>query len=153
MTLTGAVAFLKDQAIPFEAVEYDHHEKGALFASQAIGVPLAQTIKTLMVEFTPKAHLVVLMPGNKRVPFKKLARLRGAKRAFMADTRTAERLSGYLIGGISPFQMRVPVAQVIDAEVLAFDRVAINGGKRGLMLIMKPSDIVRATGAEPMDLS
>jgi len=151
--LTRAVTFLKSQGIPFETAEYQDDEKGAVFASQAIGVPLEKTIKTLMVEFTPKAYLVALVPGSKRVPFKKLARLRGAKRAFMADSATAERLSGYLIGGISPFAMTRELPLVIDAELLAFDRVAINGGKRGLMLIMKPSDILKATGAQPMGLS
>jgi Cys-tRNA(Pro)/Cys-tRNA(Cys) deacylase len=132
--------------------EYDPEEKGAVFASQAIGVPLEKTIKTLMVEFIPKAHLVVLMPGTKKIPFKKLAQIRGAKRAFMANEATAERLSGYLIGGISPFAMtrRLPVA--MDASLLAFDRVAVNGGRRGLMVIMDPLDILEATGAKPVDL-
>ena len=150
--MTRAVAFLKSQEISFETAEYDHDEKGAVFASQAIGVPLEKTIKTLMVEFTPTAHLVVLMPGTKKIPFKQLARIWGAKRAFMANEATAEGLSGYLVGGISPFAMtkRLPVA--MDAGLLAFDRVAVNGGKRGLMVIMDPSDILKVTGAEPVDL-
>lgn len=150
--MTRAISFLKSHDISFETSEYDHNEKGAVFASQAIGVPLEKTIKTLMVEFTPKAHLVVLMPGTKKIPFKKLAQIRGAKRAFMANEATAERLSGYLVGGISPFAMtkRLPVA--MDAGLLAFDRVAVNGGKRGLMVIMNPLDIMKVTGAEPVDL-
>jgi len=150
--LTRAIAFLESQDIYFETSEYDHDEKGAVFASQAIGVPLERTIKTLMGEFTPKAHLVFFMPGPKKIPFKRLAQIRRVKRAFMANEATAERLSGYLIGGISPFAMtkRIPVA--IDASLLAFDRVAVNGGKRGLMVIMDPSDIMKVTGAEPVDL-
>jgi Cys-tRNA(Pro)/Cys-tRNA(Cys) deacylase len=150
--LTRAVKFLKSQNISFETAEYEHHEKGAVFASRAIGVPLEKTVKTLMVEFTPKAYLVVLMPGTKKVPFKKLARIHGAKRAFMADEATAERLSGYLIGGISPFAMTKRLPLAMDAGLLAFDRVAVNGGRRGLMLIMDPSDILKVTRAEPVDL-
>ena len=150
--MTRAISFLKSHDVSFETSEYDHNEKGAVFASQAIGVPLEKTIKTLMVEFTPKAHLVVLMPGTKKIPFKKLAQIRGAKRAFMAKEATAERLSGYLVGGISPFAMAKPLPVAMDAGLLAFDRVAVNGGKRGLMVIMNPSDIMRVTGAEPVDL-
>jgi len=150
--LTRAIQLLKSQDISFETSEYDHDEKGAVFASQAIGVPLEKTIKTLMVEFTPKAHLVVLMPGTKKIPFKKLAQIQGAKRAFMANEATAERLSGYLVGGISPFAMTMRLPTAMDASLLAFDRVAVNGGKRGLMVIMAPSDILRVTGAAPVDL-
>ena len=150
--MTRAISFLKSHHISFETSEYDPDEKGAVFASQAIGVPLEKTIKTLMVEFTPKAHLVVLMPGTKKIPFKKLAQIRGAKRAFMANEATAERLSGYLVGGISPFAMTKQLPVAMDAGLLTFDRVAVNGGKRGLMVIMKPSDIMKVTGAEPVDL-
>ena len=150
--MTRATEFLRNQDIPFEIAEYEPLEKGAVFASQAIGVPLEKTIKTLVVELSPKAYVVVLMPGNKSIPFKKLARICGVKRAAMVDAATAERLSGYLVGGISPFAMRHRLPSLIDAELLAFDSVSINGGKRGLMLIMSPSDILKVTAAEPVDL-
>ena len=133
-------------------VEYEHLEKGAQFASQAIGMPVEQTIKTLVVELSPKGYLVVLVPGSKSVSFKRLAKSRGVKRAAMVRTDMAERLTGYLVGGISPFGTKKPLEVVMDAGLLGFDKVAINAGKRGVMLIMNPEDIVWATEAALIDL-
>jgi Cys-tRNA(Pro)/Cys-tRNA(Cys) deacylase len=150
--LTPAIRFLKEQGISFEVSEYDHLEKGARFASEALCIPVETTIKTLMVEVSPQGYLVLLMPGNKTVPFKKLAKKRKAKRAAMASPAEAQRLTGYMVGGISPFGMKRRLPVLIEAGLLAFDRVAINGGSRGVMLIMSPSDILKAVGAEPIDL-
>jgi Cys-tRNA(Pro)/Cys-tRNA(Cys) deacylase len=150
--LTPAIQFLSAKDIPFEVVEYEHLEKGAQFASQAIGMPVEQTIKTLVVELSQKGYLVVLVPGSKSVSFKKLAKSRGVKRAAMVRTDMAERLTGYLVGGISPFGTKKPLEVVMDAGLLGFDKVAINAGKRGVMLIMNPEDIVWATEATLIDL-
>ena len=151
-TLTRAVQLLKERGISFEVAEYEHVEKGALFASEAIGMPGEQTIKTLVVEFATNEHCVVLMPGSKTVRFKKLAKTRGVKKAGMVDPATAERLTGYPVGGISPFGMKQHLRVMIDAGLLLFDKVAINGGRRGLMLIMNPADILQVTEAEPIEL-
>jgi Cys-tRNA(Pro)/Cys-tRNA(Cys) deacylase len=150
--LTRAVQFLKEQGIFFEVAEYEHVEKGAVFASEAIGMPIEQTIKSLVVGLAQKGYLVVLIPGSKTISFKKLAKACGAKKAGMADPVTAERLTGYKVGGVSPFGMKQRLRVMIEAGLLAFDKVAINGGKRGLMLIMSPADILKATDAEPIEL-
>jgi len=131
---------------------YEHLEKGAVFASEAIGIPVEQTIKSLVVEVSKQNCFVVLMPGSKTISLKKLAKTFGAKRAEMAHPAVAERITGYLVGGISPFGMRQRLRVIIDTALLSFDKVAINGGKRGLMLIMNPMDILKATGAEPVEL-
>lgn len=151
-TLTRAVQLLKELGISFVVAEYEHVEKGALFASEAIEMPGEQTIKTLVVEFGTNEYFVVLMPGSKIVPFKKLAKTRGVKKAGMVDPATAERLTGYQVGGISPFGMKQHLRVIIDAGLLAFDKVAINGGRRGLMLVMSPADIQKVTEAEPIEL-
>ncbi len=70
----------------------------------------------------------------------------------MADAAVAERLTGYPVGGISPFGMKQRLRVIIDAGLLVFDKVAINGGKRGLMLIMSPADILKVTDAKPIEL-
>jgi Cys-tRNA(Pro)/Cys-tRNA(Cys) deacylase len=150
--LTRAVQFLKKRGVVFETLEYGHLEKGALFASEAIGMPLEQTVKTLVVQVDKKGYVALLMPGTKKVALKKLAKSYGEKRAAMVDSVTAERLTGYVVGGISPFAMKQGLPVVIDRGLLGFDRVAINGGKRGLMLIMSPGDIVKVTDAEPAEL-
>jgi Cys-tRNA(Pro)/Cys-tRNA(Cys) deacylase len=150
--MTRAVRFLKRRNVSFEIVEYGHLEKGALFASQAIGMPLGQTVKTLVVEMGKKRYVALLMPGTKKVALKRLAKSYGEKRAAMVDSDTAERLTGYVVGGISPFAMKQTLPVVIDRGLLGFDRVAINGGKRGLMLVMNPVDILKLTDAEPAEL-
>lgn len=152
VTLTRAIQFLKKQGIFFKTAKYEHMEKGAVFASESIGMPIEQTIKSLVVEVRKQNYLVVLMPGSKTISFKKLAKACGAKKAEMADPAAAERLTGYLVGGISPFGMKQRLRVIIDTGLLSFDKVAINGGKRGLMLIMNPADILKVTGAEPVGL-
>lgn len=97
-------------------------------------------------------YFVLLVPGSKTVPFKKLAKTRRAKKAGMVDPATAERLTGYQVGGISPFGMKQRLRVMIDAGLLSFDKVAINGGMRGLMLVMSPADILKVTDAEPIEL-
>lgn len=150
--MTRAVEFLKRLNVSFEIVEYGHLEKGALFASEAIGMPLEQTVKTLVVEIGKKEYVTLLMPGTKKVALKKLAKSYGEKTAAMVDSDTAERLTGYVIGGISPFAMKQRLRVVIDKGLLEFDRVAINGGKKGVMLIISPKDILKVTDAEPAEL-
>ena len=115
-------------------------------------MPLEQTIKTLVIEVSERGHLVVLIPGSKTISFKRLARALRVKRAAMVHTTMAERLTGYAIGGISPFGMKQALPVLMDAELLSSEKLAINGGKRGLMLIMDPSDILKATGAKPIEL-
>ncbi len=150
---TRAANFLKQKGIPFEIIEYGHEEKGAKFASQAIGFPLERTIKTLVTDLGDKKYALVLMPGDKQLSLKYLAKVFAVKKAAMADTSAAERLTGYLVGGISPFGTRQKLPAVMEQSLLNFDKVAINGGQRGVMLILKPDDIVKALGCEVSDLA
>ncbi len=150
--MTRAVKYLEKRGIPYTVMEYEHLEKGAMFASRAIGVAPERTAKTLIVQLSVRGYMVILMPGNKSIPFKELAKAYDVKRASMVDTGTAERLSGYQIGGISPFGMSQSMPAAIDLDLLAFNTIAVNGGKRGVMLIMSPLDIIDVTGAEAVRL-
>ena len=138
---TRAIAFLTQKKIPFKVVAYTHTEKGAEFAARAVGFPLAQTIKTLVADLGGKQYRLVLMPGDREVSMKKLARACGVKRAAMADTATAERLTGYLVGGISPFATRQKLAVLMDESLTVHREVMINAGQRGLLLKMATGDI------------
>ena len=138
---TRAIQFLKQNKIPFEVISYDHAQKGAKFAAKATGYPLEATVKTLVVDLGKNLHTLVLMPGNKQLSMKRLAKVCGVKRAAMVDIPTAERLTGYLVGGISPFGIKKKIPVVMDDGVLKFDRILINAGQRGTMLIMDPADI------------
>jgi Cys-tRNA(Pro)/Cys-tRNA(Cys) deacylase len=144
---TRAVQFLRQKKIPFEIIKYDHGEKGAEFAAAAIGFPLEATVKTLVVDLGEKQYTLVLMPGDRQLSMKRLAKVCGVKRAAMGDTRTAERITGYLVGGISPFGTKQKLPVVMEAKILSFGKVLINAGQRGTMLMMAPADIRTALAA------
>lgn len=150
---TRAIQWLKQKKVPFEIVKYDHRQKGAEFAAQAVGFPLAQTIKTLVTDPGDHRCVLVLMPGDRQLSMKKLAGVLGVKKAELADTATAERLTGYLVGGISPFGTRKPLPVIIEAGLTEHPQVMINAGQRGSMLKMVPSDIIRTLKARVADLA
>ena len=138
---TRAVQYLKQKKIPFKVVRYDHAEKGAEFAASATGYPLEATVKTLVVNLGEKHYSLVLVPGDRPVSMKLLAKACGVKRAAMVDIPTAERITGYLVGGISPFGIKKKIPVVMDEGTLGFEKILINAGQRGAMLMMDPIDI------------
>ncbi len=150
---TRAIRFLKQKGIHFQVVEYIHDVKGAAFAAEAMGFPIERTSKTLIVNMGRKGNVIILMPGDKNINLKRLAEAFSVKRAAMADMATAERLTGYLVGGISPFGTKQDLPVVMEAGLLKFDKVAINGGKRGFMLIMDPKDILLAVNGDVLDFT
>ena len=139
---THAIRYLKQKKAPFEIVKYEHEEKGAEFAARASGYPLERTVKTLVVDLGDRQYSLVLMPGDKQLSMKRLAKLCGVKRAAMADSRTAERITGYLVGGISPFGTKQKLRVVMEESILNFEMVLINAGQRGTMLKIAP-EIIR----------
>jgi Cys-tRNA(Pro)/Cys-tRNA(Cys) deacylase len=140
---TPAIRFLKQRRQPFEVVSYEHLEKGAEFAARATGFQLSRTIKTLVVAVVPARHLLVLVPGDRQLDLRRLARALDARKAAMADPATAERLTGYHVGGISPFGVRQALPVVMERAILASEEVLVNGGRRGVMLKMSPA-VIRA---------
>lgn len=150
---TRAILFLKQRRIPFEAVHYEHLEKGAEFAARATGFPLERTVKTLVVGIGAHRHALVLLSGGRQLDMRRLAQALSVKRAEMADAATAERLTGYHVGGISPFGTRQPLPVVMDAPLMSSDEVLINAGQRGVMLRMSPMDIHAALDCIAADVS
>jgi Cys-tRNA(Pro)/Cys-tRNA(Cys) deacylase len=140
---TRAIKYLKQKNISFDVVRYTHAEKGAEFAARATGFALEKTVKTLVVDLGDKKCLLALLPGDKQLDLKSIALMCSVKKAVMADTETAERLTGYLVGGISPFGIKQSLPVVIEESILQFDRVLINAGQRGTMLLLMPEDIVK----------
>jgi Cys-tRNA(Pro)/Cys-tRNA(Cys) deacylase len=150
---TRAIAYLKRKKLPYEVVKYEHEEKGAEFAAKATGYPLARTVKTLVVELDRKSYCLALLPGHRELDLKKLAALCGAKRSAMVDIKTAERLTGYLVGGISPFGTQQRLETFMEESILANEEILINAGQRGVMLKMAPGDIVAALGCKVMSIA
>jgi Cys-tRNA(Pro)/Cys-tRNA(Cys) deacylase len=145
---TRAIQYLNKKDINFKIAEYRHDKRGAEFAASAIGFPLERTVKTLVVDLGNQKYCFALLPGNKQLPLKQLARACKVKKAAMADLTTAERLSGYLVGGISPFGAKHHLPVIMEKNLLRWEVVAINAGQRGMMLIMDPEDIVSALGCD-----
>jgi Cys-tRNA(Pro)/Cys-tRNA(Cys) deacylase len=150
---TRGIQFLKQKRISHEVIKYEHQAKGARFAAQAAGFPLAQTVKTLVVSLDAKRFSLVLMPGDSELSMKKVAKACGAKRAAMADQASAARVTGYLVGGISPFGTKNRLPVVMEAALQNYQEVMINAGQRGTMVKLAPADIVRTLDAEVAELS
>ena len=143
---------MKQARIPFEVTTYTHKEKGAAFAAQAIGFPLEKTVKTLIADLGERRYVAALLPGSTQLDLKKLARAFHVKHASMAEVFMAERLTGYLVGGISPFGLKQSLDCVMDSSIIQHRTVLINGGRRGMMLKMAPRDILAVLRCRTADI-
>ena len=150
---TRGIQLLKQHKIRFEIVRYDHAQKGAEFAAQAVGFPLSQTVKTLVVALDDRSYTLVLMPGDRQLSMKKVAAACKVKRAAMADAASAERLTGYLVGGISPMGTKKPLPVAMDTVLQGHNEIMINAGRRGIMVKLAPADLIRLLKARIADLS
>ena len=121
-------------------------DRVGLQAAEALGVPPGEVLKTLMVRADGKPACVILA-SDREVAMKKLAAALGAKSAEMMKPADAERLTGYRVGGVSPFGQKKPVPTVLDAAAAGLPEVFVNGGQRGLQIRLAPGEIVRAAGA------
>ncbi|CAM3238675.1 Cys-tRNA(Pro)/Cys-tRNA(Cys) deacylase [Paracoccus aminovorans] len=146
---TPATQWLRRAGIAFRAVEYRYDpgaERVALQAAEAIGLPPERLLKTLMVEVDGRPACCVV-PGDRNLSMKRVAAAFGGKAAAMMPPDKAERLTGYRTGGISPFGQRRPAPTLFETAALAMGEVAVNGGKRGLLLLLDPQAALAALGA------
>jgi len=151
---TPATAFLADKGVAYTEHFFEYVEHGGTGASSsALGVPEHHVVKTLVMETDAGAPLIVLMHGDRKVSTKELARAAGAKRIFPAKPEAAQRHSGYLIGGTSPFGTRKAMPVYLERSVLALDRIYINGGRRGYLLGMHPAELERVLSPVLVDVA
>jgi Cys-tRNA(Pro)/Cys-tRNA(Cys) deacylase len=146
---TPALQALQRQGIAFtlHAYAFGGGAGIALEAAAALDVAPARILKTLMA--TVDGRLVIaLVPADRELSLKALAAARGGKRAAMADIRGAERASGYVRGGISPFGQRQRSAAVVDGSVRQHRSMFVNGGRRGLQIEIDPAALIEALEAE-----
>ena len=152
---TTATLALADAGIAFTLFPYEYDPQAprvGLQAAEALGKAPEQVFKTLMAEVDGKPVCVVV-PSDCEVSMKKLAAIFGGKSASMMKQVDAERLTGFKVGGISPFGQRKKVPTAIDETAELFDEVLINGGQRGLLVGLAPADAVRAAEAKLADLT
>lgn len=146
---TRATQALSQNKITFSTVTYDYDpgaDRIGLQAAEAIGEPPHRVLKTLMAELDGKPVCVVV-PSDKEVSMKKLASAFGGKSAQMMKPAEAERITGYHVGGISPFGQKKKVPTAIEQQAMTEAYVYINGGQRGLQVRLSPQDAVTALNA------
>jgi Cys-tRNA(Pro)/Cys-tRNA(Cys) deacylase len=149
MADTNAIKWLRAQGVAFEVLEYQFTEVGADHAAEAVGRPLEATCKTLVVKAAGKHSYVAIVPGDQRFDAKLMAAAVGERQVDLAERDEAEKITGYQIGGISPFAMKRRLPTVIEESLLALDKIVVNGGRRGVLLEMATGDVVRLLNAKP----
>ncbi|TFB92607.1 Cys-tRNA(Pro) deacylase [Cryobacterium sp. HLT2-28] len=146
---TPATLALERAGIAFTPHLYDHDAHATNFgleAAQKLGLDPARVFKTLLAE-ADGTLVVGIVPVTGQLDLKALAAAVGAKKAVMADPKTAERKTGYVVGGISPIGQKTPLTTVIDEDAQLFDTVFVSGGRRGFDIELAPADLARASGA------
>ena len=152
---TRATQALTKAGVVFTVHTYDYDpgaDRVGIQAAEALGEDPARVLKTLMAEVDGKP-VCVIVPSDCEVSMKKLAAAVGGKSAQMMKPADAERLTGYKVGGVSPFGQRKAVPTLMDETAILFDRILINGGQRGLLLGLTPDEAARAAGAKLADLT
>jgi Cys-tRNA(Pro) deacylase len=146
------VHFLRRHHVPFTEHPYRYEEHGGTRVSaRELGVDEHAVIKTLVMEDESRDPLIVLMHGDREVSTKQLARQTGRKVIEPCEPSVAQRHTGYIVGGTSPFGTRKPLPVFIERSILGLPRVYINGGRRGFLVALAPSEIQRVLDARAVD--
>jgi Cys-tRNA(Pro) deacylase len=148
---TPATHWLKAHGVSFTEHVYDYVDKGGTAeSSRQLGRPEHEVIKTLVMQDEREQPLIVLMHGDKQVSTKNLARCIGAKSVEPCKPDVAQRHTGFLVGGTSPFGTRKTLPVYVEASVLDLSSLLINGGRRGYLVGIAASVLVDALGARPV---
>lgn len=132
--------------VPYTVRTYDHDPSAqsyGLEAAEALGVEPARVFKTLLVESGPGKLAVGIVPVDCQLDLKAMASALGVKRVTMAGAATAERVTGYVVGGISPIGQKKPLATVLDSSADDHPTILVSGGKRGFDIELAPADLLR----------
>jgi Cys-tRNA(Pro) deacylase len=152
VSATPAIHFLRQHGVPFTEHEYRYEERGGTAASsRELGVPEHVVIKTLVMEDEQKRPLIVLMHGDREVSTKGLARQIDRKTVSPCAPDVAQKHTGYMVGGTSPFGTRKAVPVFLERTVAELDRIYINGGRRGFLISLSPEDLVRVLSPTLVD--
>ena len=152
MSATPAIHFLRQHQVAFDEHEYRYEERGGTaVSSRELGVAEHVVIKTLVMEDERKMPLMVLMHGDREVSTKNLARQIGRKSVVPCAPDVAQKHTGYLVGGTSPFGTRKAMPVYLERSVADLDRIYINGGRRGFLVSMSPADLIRTLSPELVD--
>ena len=151
---TPAIHFLRQQKVAFTEHHYRYEERGGTaVSSRELGVDEHIVIKTLVMEDEGKEPLIVLMHGDCEVSTKNLARQSGRKTVTPCAPEVAQKHTGYMVGGTSPFGTRKKLPVFLERSIADLDRIYINGGARGFLVSLAPADLVRVLAPTLVDVA
>jgi len=148
---TPATQLLRKQQVAFSEHPYDYEEHGGTSVSaRALGVDEHHVVKTLVMQDETAKPLMVLMHGDCKVSTKNLARAIGCKSVEPCKPEVAQRHSGYMVGGTSPFGSKKAMPVYVEESILALDKIYINGGRRGYLVGIAPQVLLDVVNAKPV---
>ena len=152
--ITPAIRVLREKKVAFEPHLYDYVERGGTqHSAEALGVNEHAVVKTLGMETDAKKPLIVLMHGDREVSTKHLARDLGVKRIHPCDFAQAQKHTGYLVGGTSPFGTRARMPVYAEHTIFDLPKIYINGGKRGFLVSIDPKVLRDALPVKEVDVA
>ena len=150
---TKGIVFLAQNNVNFEVKEYDFKTKGAIYAAQVLNWPLESMIKSIVLLGSSNKFYLALIGGDKEISLKKCSLILNEKNIILASVDEAQRISGYLVGGISPFGFKKEVPILLDKSLKAFEKIAINAGARGVIAFLKTEDLIKLLNPIIKDIS
>ena len=145
---------MREQKVEFVPRLYDYVEKGGTGESaRQLGVDEHAVIKTLIFETNEKRPMIVLMHGDRQVSTKNLARHLGVRSIEPATPERANKWTGYLVGGTSPFGTRTAMPVYVEKTIFDLDKIYINGGKRGFLVEIDPGELIRVLRIEDIEVA
>jgi Cys-tRNA(Pro) deacylase len=152
--VTPAVRLLREKKVEFVPHLYEYEERGGTrHSATALGVSEHAVVKTLVMETEAKKPLVILMHGDCEVSTKQLARHLGVKAVHPCDPAVAQKHTGYLVGGTSPFGTRARLPVYAERTIFELPKIYINGGKRGFLIEIEPRVLMNVLGAEAVEVA
>jgi len=149
--MTPAINLLQKLGLPHRVHEYSHAAGAVSYgleAAEKLGLEAQQVFKTLVLSLERGSLVVAVLPADKQLSMKRLAKAVGAKKACMADPRVVERSSGYVLGGVSPLGQKKTLQTVIDASALSQATIFVSAGRRGLEIELSPKLLVAYINAD-----
>ena len=149
--MTPAINLLKKEKCDFKIHKYDHDPECTNFGQEAalkLGLDENQVYKTLLVELTPKELVVCVLPVANQLSLKDVANAFDVKKAVMANKDEAQKVTGYLLGGISPLGQKKLLRTLLDESINKFETIFVSGGKRGLDIEVIPKDLQKLLKAK-----
>ena len=152
--VTPAIRLLRERKAQFEPHLYTYEERGGTrHSAAALGIDEHAVVKTLVMETEARKPLVVLMHGDREVSTKNLARAIGAKSVNPCDPQTAEKHTGYLVGGTSPLGTRTRLPVYAERTIFELPKIYINGGKRGFLVAIEPNVLRELLSVEEVEVA